>query len=555
MMVTEGLTQLLLDFRGSNASGANPPALMRDLISAEVHDSLFLPDMFVIRVRDADTSWLDDSLCALGNRVRIAVPGDGAPQQLIDGEITALEMDYAPAPARHDSSSVGGPALTIRGYDLSHRLNRDRKTRTFVQRSPSEVAEILGRDAGLSVDADNSRPVDYLLQNNQTDWDFLWQLARRIGFTVCVRGSTLVFTGVNPPERTVELEWGSTMHEFRAQLSTAKQVNEVVVKGWDVEGKREVTGRAIRPNRTVDIGEMQTGGELAHSAFTLNARAVSVDSGVSTQAEADEMAQALLDDIEGSAIQAEGTAGGEPRLNAGVNVSLKGLGDRFRGSYLVTECVHRYDVQGYSTRFVVGGRSSSGILEILRGSHRTVASPAIGIVTNNKDPRDMGRVKVRFPWLSENDESDWARLASPMTGDGRGFMFLPEVNDEVLVVFEHGDIHKPCVVGSLWNGRDALPEQTSRAVSSTGEVNLRVIKTRMGHTVLLDDDPSAGGIKIADSGGNVVEIKTRDGKIVVRSSGDIELAAGGKLSIQGQRGVDIQSQAEVKVQGQMIRLN
>ncbi len=81
----------------------------------------------------------------------------------------------------------------------------------------------------------------------------------------------------------------------------------------------------------------------------------------------------------------------------------------------------------------------------------------IGVVTNNSDPDGMGRVKLRFPWLTDSHESSWARVAAPMAGNNRGAYFLPEVDDEVLVVFEQGDMRFPFVLGSLWNGKDKAP--------------------------------------------------------------------------------------------------
>src|SRR5271170_858207 len=77
---------------------------------------------------------------------------------------------------------------------------------------------------------------------------------------------------------------------------------------------------------------------------------------------------------------------------------------------------------------------------------------AVGIVSNNKDPMNLGRVRMKFPWLSDDHESDWTRMASLMAGPGRGAYFLPEVNDEVLVAFEHGDVRRPYVIGGMWNG-------------------------------------------------------------------------------------------------------
>ncbi len=82
----------------------------------------------------------------------------------------------------------------------------------------------------------------------------------------------------------------------------------------------------------------------------------------------------------------------------------------------------------------------------------------VGVVTNNKDDEGLCRVKVKFPWLVDDDESYWARLVSPMAGKERGIVFLPEVEDEVLVVFEHGDVNRPYILGALWNGEDKPPE-------------------------------------------------------------------------------------------------
>ena len=88
-----------------------------------------------------------------------------------------------------------------------------------------------------------------------------------------------------------------------------------------------------------------------------------------------------------------------------------------------------------------------------------VAGPVVGIVTNNEDPGGLGRVKLFLPWPSDENETDWARVCTPMAGKERGIFFLPEVEDEVLVVFEHGDPRRPVVLGGLWNGVDKPPSK------------------------------------------------------------------------------------------------
>ncbi|MBZ5681031.1 MAG: phage baseplate assembly protein V [Acidobacteriia bacterium] len=160
----------------------------------------------------------------------------------------------------------------------------------------------------------------------------------------------------------------------------------------------------------------------------------------------------------------------------------------------------------------------------------------MGLVTDNKDPDKMGRVKVKFPWLSDQNESWWARIAVPMAGPGRGVYFLPEVDDEVLLAFEHGDMNFPYVIGALWNGKDAPP-----ADNGDGKNNIRVIHSRSGHLVRLDDTDGDEKVEIIDkTGNNSLTIKSSDNSITIKCNG--------KLTLQAAQGVEITSQTDVKVQ-------
>jgi uncharacterized protein involved in type VI secretion and phage assembly len=168
-----------------------------------------------------------------------------------------------------------------------------------------------------------------------------------------------------------------------------------------------------------------------------------------------------------------------------------------------------------------------------------ISGVVVGIVTNNQDQAGLGRVKVSFPWLWDQGESHWARIATPMAGADRGMYFLPEVNDEVLVMFEHGQIDHPFIIGALWNGKDKPPAQ-----NSDGKNNLRVIKSRSGHTLTLDDTAGAEKITISDSQNQNTIVIDSKGKtitltsakdVTVKAQGDITLdASGGKLAIKCQ---------------------
>ncbi len=161
----------------------------------------------------------------------------------------------------------------------------------------------------------------------------------------------------------------------------------------------------------------------------------------------------------------------------------------------------------------------------------------IGIVTNNNDPENLGRVKVKFPWLSSEDESNWARVASPMAGNDRGITFLPEVDDEVLIAFEYGDINMPYIIGSLWNGVDKPPYG-----NDDGKNNIRIIRSRSGHVIKFDDTEGEEKIEITDKEKkNMIIIDIKEKKISLTSEKDILISAPkGKVTIEAQ---DIEAKA------------
>jgi uncharacterized protein involved in type VI secretion and phage assembly len=170
------------------------------------------------------------------------------------------------------------------------------------------------------------------------------------------------------------------------------------------------------------------------------------------------------------------------------------------------------------------------------------------VVTNNQDPDGMGRVKVKFPWLSDSDESPWARVATPMAGAQRGVYFLPEVNDEVLVVFEHGDMRFPYVLGALWNGKDKPPVSGEQAKGN----HVRMIKSRRGHVLRLTDEQGKEKIEIEDnSGKNKLVIDTAANTITVTADKDIKLSAPqGQITLSAQTIViEAQSKVEIKSSG------
>lgn len=175
-----------------------------------------------------------------------------------------------------------------------------------------------------------------------------------------------------------------------------------------------------------------------------------------------------------------------------------------------------------------------------------ISGVMVAIVIDNQDPDGSGRVKVKFPSLGDADIGHWARVAVLMAGDQRGTYFLPEVNDEVLVAFEGGNIESPYVLGALWNGVDAPP-----ATNDDGKNNLRLIQSRSGHILRLDDTDGSEKIEIIDkSGNNSVTFDTSSNTITIKSDQDISLEAPqGTIKLSAQS-ISVSSTSDTKVQAQ-----
>jgi uncharacterized protein involved in type VI secretion and phage assembly len=166
---------------------------------------------------------------------------------------------------------------------------------------------------------------------------------------------------------------------------------------------------------------------------------------------------------------------------------------------------------------------------------------AIAVVTQNRDPDGLGRVKLKFSWESQERESDWARCAMPMTGKDRGTYFLPEVGDEVLVAFEREDMRFPYVLGALWNGQDAPPDN-----NSDGKNDRRVIKSRKGHTLTFDDGDQVS-----------VELRLQDGKHLKIDDQSLVLedGKGNKVSIQSSGAISIEATQSLTLKAPSITLD
>ncbi len=539
--------------------------VMQNMAEVVVDQHSHLPDMFTIRLHDPGMELLDNGPFDLTKEVEIeSETSDGSKITLVKGEITALEPQF-------EEGMIA--ELLVRGYDKSHRLYRETKTTAFLNKKDSDLASEIAQSANLQAEVETTSAVyDHIFQHNQTDLEFLMERAWRIGYECFVADGKLHFRKPPDGRAQVTLTWGDDLLSFSPRMTLAEQVDEVVVKGWDVDKQETITGQASNGRLYPSIQESKDGKQWA-SSFGAGKKII-VDQPVVSQAEANALAEARLNELSGAFVVAEGTAFRRPDIKAGQMVQLDGLGQRFSGSYLVTNATHVYSDDGLKSHFTVRGSRTGLLAEQVARDLPQERLPGVvtAVVTNSDDPQNWGRVKLKFPWMADDAESDWARVVAPGAGPEAGFAALPDVDDEVLVAFEHGDFSRPFVLGGMWNGQHKLPPAVEGAGSGE-KPQVRTWQSRSGHLIVMHDDSdnkieitTAGGHKITmDDAGSKLEIATSGGlkitlddnssKVAIESGNSVELKASGNMKLEASGNLDIDAGGQVNIKGAMVNLN
>jgi len=194
-----------------------------------------------------------------------------------------------------------------------------------------------------------------------------------------------------------------------------------------------------------------------------------------------------------------------------------------------------------------------------------VKGVASALVTQNQDPEKLCRVKVRFPWHDKPTESYWARLATPMAGNDRGLVLIPEVGDEVLVAFEREDVRFPCVLGALWNGKDSPP-----FANDDGKNDKRILQSRKKHYLLFNDGATGvvelfhekgrkivlddNGFSVQDEKGNVVKVDSNSGAMTIEAKGQLNIKAA-TITIEATGTLELKASGTVTMRGSLVNIN
>lgn len=537
-----------------------PARFLNTLVEGFVDDSRTLPDLFVLRFRDPDRTLLAQGGIAVGTEIRLLARSGGGtePRPLLSGMVTALELEL-------DES---GTYTVVRGLDETYRLLRGARVAGYQNMTLADIVAQVAQRAGLKPGTvDVAGPVlDHVVQPNITDWEFVRGLAEEAGAQAYVRDGQLHV--VKPAEAggapdasaradrdPLVLELGANLLRCRASVSAAEQVSEVEVRGWDVRGKRALVGRA--PAGTSSTLALGVTAAQVTAPFG-EARQVVTDGGYGTQERVDRAAKALAERIAGAFAELDAVIRGNPEVRAGAAVALNAVGAPFEGRYTVTSSRHVFDaLRGYETWLTVSGQQERSLFGLTGGGAASAQGGGAGggaggaggglvnaTVTDTQDPEGSGRVKVSFPWLSDDYASDWARTAQA-SGTGGGEPYIPEVGDEVVVGFEMGRLDRPYVLGGLYNGQDR-PSGGGAVDPTSGAVDRRAFASKGGHRLeLLDAAGGAQGVKLRtgdgkltidlDQSGTTVSIGS-DGSVRISAKEQVSITASGGVSVEAERG-------------------
>jgi phage protein D/phage baseplate assembly protein gpV len=517
------------------------PTEMDFVRDIKITDWLRLPDVCTVsvgypRMHDGNPyQALDDTAFQIGKSlvVKMGSVEETTTQQLFKGEIVTVEPDF----------QAGGVAMVVRAYDRSHRMMRSRKQRTFLNQTISDIVKSVGNDSGISISTSSSGgPLDFVLQHNETDWEFVWRLAKRIGFELTVDDTQGSFKKPDANADQVDLNYPEDLHSFRPRITAVQQVEKVNVRGFDFKAKQKVETTASRPVQVTEAGIKRADVVKAYPGATLEIGGQSFAS----PSEATSIGQSMLDQLANAYLAAEGTCHGDPRIKAGAKLNITGVGAKFSGTYRVAKAVHAITGGGgYTTSFSnsVGEHTILGQAGGGNGGSSSVDSIVVGLVTNNSDPEKLGRVKVKFPYLTEQ-ESFWAPVLLPAAGKERGLSMLPVVGEQVVVAFENGDSSYPYVLGSVFNGKDTPGEELA--------VDDGSFAMKSDHKALI---AAKEDIKLrSDKGKWEIEIDSGEITETVKSPGNYTGTFDGKHNLTATGAIQLESKQSVTIKAPQITL-
>lgn len=488
-----------------------------------------------------------------GKKIEIAAGYDGDNKTLFKGIIVKHGIKI-----RENGIST----LQLECRDESIKMTVGRHNKYFADQKDSDVMEELVKAYGLKATVDATKATHAeLVQYYCTDWDFLMSRAEMNGQLVHVSdGVVTVKAPKMSGDAPLNLIYGDSLYEFEAEMDARYQFQAVKSSAWDYANQQVATeeGKAPEKNGIGNFSEKKLAEVIGLSSLDYQ------HSGQVLKEELKDWANAQFVKSHLAKVIGRAKFRGYPDLKLGDLVGFNGVGERFNGKGYVT-AIRQEMMDGQWYTHIQFGRSPEWFYQEFELSERPasgllpgVCGLQIGVVTKlENDPDGEFRIQVQLPLVDSANDGVWARLASLDAGNDRGFVFRPEIGDEVIVGFLNDDPRDPIVLGMLHssklpapieakddNHEKGLVTRSKMRVHFDDDKKIMTFETPAGNTVVLDEDSKS--ILLEDQNGNKITMDSNG--ITLESAKDIVLKATGNVKVEGVN-IEQKAQAQFKAEG------
>ena len=447
---------------------------------------------------------MESSKKLLGKKISLSYWQYGSENQVFSGIVTGLK----------NRKESGYGKLIITGHSPSILLENGRADRSFEQLSLSQIVKEIGvnypQEGKIHAEEQElnvRRVLPYTVQSQESDFGFIQRLATRYGEYFYYNGKELIFG--NKAEPVLELSEGRELIELEFELGLRAQGFSGLA--YDAEKGESIQHNAQEVQTEWKENALQAVAIQASKQLFGNAPK-SVFSG---SEKSQELEETLLKEKENreSLIWVRGRSR-DSRLKNGSRAKLTDINGRAMETYRIVEIRHYYNGDEYYNEFV-------GVSDVLHPPYQDSGAfpkshEQMGRVVENADPLGLGRVRVQIVWQEAGSEkTPWIRLLQPHSGSGKGFYFIPEIGEEVLVGFQGGNAEKPYVIGTQYNGKD-------KSGYADKENSIKAVHTRSGHKLVFTEDES---ILITDKSGNEILLDTKGSNITITAPETMTLNA------------------------------
>lgn len=538
----------LVKVNGSALSDDN----VAQLLDCHVDLAIGRPGSAELRFFDPTFDLIDSTQFDLGKTVEVQFPSSSGLEVVFKGAITGIETE---------TLETGDSIFRVVAYDKSFSLTRKWKNKVWLKSKYSDIVSAIASECGVTAQMSATTEVYEHIAQMSDHATLLTQIATDLGLVWFFHNDKLHVVKPDVTGNAVcTLTLFENLYSLRSSTSAAAVTDAATARGWDPASKEVVQGTSDMPSR-LDNTALGLGTRTQAKSHFPSER-VALQRPTISAAEAKTVASALRARDQGEELTVRGKADGHAGIVPGAVIDIKGAGTKISGKYFVAEAEHIYSSSGYVVRFVVGSGSPRTLVDLLGARQATAwhhRGPVIGIVTEVGKSADNGKVKVKLPVVGDSMQTDWARVAAIGAGKNRGLFMMPSINDEVLVMFEHGDLRRPVVVGSLWNGKDK-PETV--VVEESGVVKeFRLTTTGKSHLILTDSAQGDGPFAQLDIDGGIklmlakekVELLSAQKPLTLKSGTALLEFKDDKVTLKGQD-INIEATANLNLKGTNVKV-